>query len=80
MLFSSATKSNAATVTTTAITTQNQYKFDTTTKQYVNNLREMFRDRIGQWANGENVCPSKTSGLDRLKDPNMNKVIIFKLP
>lgn len=34
----------------------------------------MERDRLGQWGNGDNVCPSKTSGLERMKNPNLNKV------
>lgn len=35
------------------------------------------RDRLGQWANGDNVCPSNITGLDRLRDPHLNKVREF---
>lgn len=36
---------------------------------------DMERDRLGQWGNGDNVEPSRTSGLERLRNPNLNKVI-----
>lgn len=32
------------------------------------------RDRLGQRGNGDNVVPCRTAGLDRLRDPNLNKV------
>lgn len=35
---------------------------------------KMERDRLGQWGNGDNVIPSKTSGLERIRNPNLNKV------
>lgn len=34
----------------------------------------MQRDRLGQWNNGDNVRPSTVSGLERLKNPGLNKV------
>lgn len=32
------------------------------------------RDRLGQWGCGDVVSASTTSGLDRLRDPGLNKV------
>lgn len=37
-------------------------------------IKTMERDRLGQWGNGDNVIPSKTSGLERIRNPNLNKV------
>lgn len=39
----------------------------------------MERDRLGQWGNGDNVRPSLTSGMTRLRNPNLNKVSDFWL-
>ncbi|GLV41123.1 Malic enzyme [Carabus blaptoides fortunei] len=40
----------------------------------------MEKDRLGQWAsNGDNVCPSMIRGLDRLRDPGLNKGMAFTL-
>lgn len=39
----------------------------------------MERDRLGQWGNGDNSCPSRTSGLERIRNPNLNKVIRLDL-
>lgn len=38
----------------------------------------MERDRIGMWGHGDNVIPGKTSGIDRIKNPGLNKVSYFK--
>lgn len=37
-------------------------------------MSSLERDRLGLWGNGDNVVPSKSSGLDKLRDPNLNKV------
>ncbi|KAF2900491.1 hypothetical protein ILUMI_05696 [Ignelater luminosus] len=42
-------------------------------------MSSLTRDRLGQWANGDNVCPLRTSGLDRLRDPGLNKGMAFTL-
>ncbi|CAH0559306.1 unnamed protein product [Brassicogethes aeneus] len=39
----------------------------------------MERDRLGIWGAGDNVIPSKSSGLDRLRDPNLNKGMAYTL-
>nr|CAH7750686.1 unnamed protein product [Callosobruchus chinensis] len=39
----------------------------------------MERDRIGMWGNGDNVIPSITSGIDRLKTPGLNKGMAFTI-
>ncbi|XP_025832201.1 NADP-dependent malic enzyme isoform X2 [Agrilus planipennis] len=36
-------------------------------------------DRTGQWAAGDNVCPFKLSGHDRLQSPALNKGFAFTL-
>ncbi|XP_050296262.1 NADP-dependent malic enzyme-like isoform X3 [Anthonomus grandis grandis] len=37
----------------------------------------MEKDRLGQWGNGDNVVPGKESGIDRLKNPGLNKGLAF---
>nr|CAH7750691.1 unnamed protein product [Callosobruchus chinensis] len=42
-------------------------------------FENMERDRIGMWGNGDNVIPSITSGIDRLKTPGLNKGMAFTI-
>ncbi|GJQ86254.1 Men [Trypoxylus dichotomus] len=37
------------------------------------------RDRLGLRGNGDNVVPCRTAGLDRLRDPNLNKGLAFTI-
>ncbi|XP_048526241.1 NADP-dependent malic enzyme-like isoform X3 [Dendroctonus ponderosae] len=37
----------------------------------------MEKDRLGQWGNGDNLIPGQESGLDRLKNPGLNKGLAF---
>ncbi|CAG9769466.1 unnamed protein product [Ceutorhynchus assimilis] len=39
--------------------------------------RIMEKDRLGQWGNGDNVAPGSESGIDRLKNPGLNKGLAF---
>ncbi|CAH1967250.1 unnamed protein product [Acanthoscelides obtectus] len=39
----------------------------------------MERDRIGMWGNGDNVIPSITSGIDRMRIPGLNKGMAFTI-
>ncbi|XP_060523876.1 NADP-dependent malic enzyme isoform X2 [Cylas formicarius] len=39
----------------------------------------MEKDRLGQWGNGDNVIPSRESGLDRLKNAGLNKGLAFSI-
>lgn len=46
----------------------------------VETVVKMERDRLGQWGNGDNVIPSRTSGLERIRNPNLNKVSFVTQP
>ncbi|XP_049821451.1 NADP-dependent malic enzyme isoform X2 [Aethina tumida] len=48
-----------------------------TTKLQATMSDNLERDRLGLWGNGDNVIPSKASGLDRLRDPNLNKGLAY---
>ncbi|XP_066251747.1 NADP-dependent malic enzyme isoform X1 [Euwallacea similis] len=37
----------------------------------------MEKDRLGQWGNGDTFIPGSESGLDRLKNPGLNKGLAF---
>ncbi|XP_017771042.1 PREDICTED: NADP-dependent malic enzyme-like isoform X2 [Nicrophorus vespilloides] len=53
---------------------------DSNSKSRSNNtMSEMHRDRLGQWADGDKGCTSRTSGLDRLRDPGLNKGMAFTM-
>lgn len=49
-------------------------KYTANTVEGTTVMSSLTRDRLGQWASGDNVCPLRTSGLDRLRDPGLNKV------
>ncbi|KAJ8922059.1 hypothetical protein NQ315_008700 [Exocentrus adspersus] len=40
-------------------------------------IESMERDRLGMWGNGDNVIPGVASGLDRIKNPGLNKGLAF---
>ncbi|KAL1509489.1 hypothetical protein ABEB36_004213 [Hypothenemus hampei] len=42
-----------------------------------NQTATMEKDRLGQWSNGDNIVPGQESGLDRLKNPGLNKGLAF---
>lgn len=55
-------------------------KSKTSDQRYVHDIAMAdHRDRLGQWGAGDNTCPPKIPGLERLKSPGLNKVKISKI-